>query len=241
MRITLCDDEPNQLSTIKGYIDQYIKKSDRNLEAVVFSDPKELLSFEEQKGGSEIYLLDIVMEELSGLELGRKIREYNKRAAIIFLTSAKDYSLEAFSVHAFSYLLKPIDKDKLFDELDKCIRYYVPPQKEEIKITVRTAEGVMPLGISKINAVEYFDHRLVFHLTAGERIEGVYQKSPFDIQVKELLPFDSFIKCSNSYFVNRENIALANARSFKMKNGEEYPITRKYSDAKIKFLNGKFK
>lgn len=116
---------------------------------------------------------------------------------------------------------------------------YPPPQKEEAVITVKTSDGVIPVAISKINAVEYLDHRLIYALTDGERIEGIYQKSTFDIQTEELLRIGAFVKTANCYLVNVDNIMTVTSRGFKMKNGAEYPITRKYADAKIKFLNAK--
>ena len=241
MKITICDDEPEHLALIGGYAAEYRYDNNLEIEIMKFSSPTELLSYENQDGGGDIYLLDIVMSEISGIELGMKIREYGKRAAIIFLTSARDYSLEAFSVHAFSYLLKPIDKERLFEELDKCLRYYLPPQKERITLTVKTAEGLTAVPAKNVNAVEYLNHRLVYHLTDGNKIEGVYRKSSFDLQLRECIPEELFIKCANCFIVNTDNIFTATPRGFKMKNGEEIPITRKYADAKIKFLNAKIK
>lgn len=239
MKISICDDEEKQLALIVGYVSEYINGRKSDVEIEKFTNPADLLEHEQNTGGSEIYLLDIVMDGMSGLELGQRIREYNERAVIIYLTTAKEFSLDAFSVNAFSYLVKPFEKEKLFLELDKCFKYYTPPQKEEAVVTIKTSDGVIPVAISKINAVEYLDHRLIYNLTDGDKIEGVCQKAPFDIQAEELLRIGAFVKTSNCYLVNEDNIMTVTSHGFKMKNGTEYPITRKYADAKIKFLNAK--
>lgn len=241
MKISICDDEKIQLELICDYTAEYINNRKIDVKIEKFESPAELLEHEQNLGVSEIYLLDIVMDGMSGLELGHRIREYNERAVIIYLTTASKFSLDAFSVNAFSYLVKPFEKEKLFSELDKCFRYHIPPQKEETVIIVKTSDGEVPVGLSKMNAVEYRDHRLIYALTDKREIGGVCNKEPFDVQAEELLATGAFVKTANCYLVNMDNIMTVTAHGFKMKNGSEYPITRKYSEAKIKFLNAKIK
>lgn len=240
MRIAICDDEEIQLALIGSYASEYINK--RNLDICVkkFTEPAALLEYEKENGGSEIYLLDIVMDGISGLELGRRIREYNKQSIIIYLTTAKEYSLDAFGVHAFSYIVKPFEKRRLFDELDKCFTYCIPPKRAEHTITVKTPEQTILISSSKINAVEYLDHRLIFHMSDKNKIAGVTSRKPFDIQAEHVLSLDTFIKTSNCYIVNMENIHSITKRGFRMNNGVEFPITRKYADVKNTFLKIKF-
>lgn len=237
MKISICDDEERQLTLIGGYVSEYINSRKADVTIEKFTNPADLLKHERSTGGSEIYLLDIVMDGMSGLELGQRIREYNERGVIIYLTTAKEFSLDAFSVNAFSYLVKPFEKEKLFTELDKCFKYHIPPQKEETVITVKMSDGMIPIALNKINAVEYLDHRLIYALTDGSKIEGIYQKASFDTQTQELLRIGVFVKTANCYLVNIDNIMTVTTRGFKMKNGREYPVTRKYADAKMKFLN----
>lgn len=240
MKIAICDDEQAQLSLIKSYVAQYIENESLDITVQGFCEPQALLAYEKQNGGSDLYLLDIVMDSMSGLELGRRIREYNKRSVIIYLSSAKEFSLEAFSVHAFSYLVKPVDKERLFDELDKCMEFCLPPKKKEHIITIKTAEGAIPLAAKQINAVEYFDHRLIYHRTDNGKIESISAREPFDKQAAELLALRIFVKCANSYIVNMQNILCLTTRGVRMKNGAEFPITRKYAAAKDLFLKYKF-
>ena len=241
MRIAICDDEERQLAYITAYTAEYIKKEHLDIRIKSFTSPRELLADEAKNGSSAIYLLDIVMDDINGLELARRIREYNKKALILYLTTSPECSLDAFSVHAFSYLVKPISKVQLFEELHNCFTYYLPPQKAEPVITVKTAEGFIPLLLDRINAVEYFDHRLIYHLTDHTRIEGLSSRERFDTQAAEIAALGVFAKCASSYFVNMENILSASPRSFRMKNGEAFPITRKYAAAKDIFLKYKFK
>ncbi len=241
MRIAICDDEEAQLSLIGSYVSQYIENENLNISVKSFREPAELLEYEKVGGGSEIYLLDIVMDGMSGLELGRRIREYNRRAAIIYLTTEREFSLDAFSVNAFSYLVKPFEKERLFQELSKCFEYRLPPRKKESIIAVKTAEGTMLIAAAKINAVEYVDHRLVYHLTDNSKIESITAREPFDKQAADIIRLDIFVKSANCYLVNMKNILSVTTHGFKMKNGSEFPITRKYAAAKDIFLRYKLR
>lgn len=239
MRITICDDEEMQLALIGGCASEYITAKNLDIRIKKFQNPAELLEYEKENGGSEIYLLDIIMDDMSGLKLGRRIREYNERAVIIYLTTAPEFSLDAFGVHAFSYLVKPFEKEKLFSELDKCFKLHVPPQKENHTIVVKTVSGMVPIAVININMVEYIDHRLIYTLTSGEQVKGISRKTIFDIQAEELMNFGIFIKAARGYIVNMENIFSVTASGFRMKNGAEVPVTRKYAEARDIFLKWK--
>ena len=219
LRITLCDDEGSQLALISSYVSEYIKREKLDIQIKKFLDPRELLHYEGQHGGSAIY----------------------PKAPIIFFTTAPEFSLDAFSVHAFAYLLKPLDKAKLFSELDKCFTYCLPVKKEEPFITIKTAEGLISLRPEQINAVEYFDHRLVYHLHDNRKIETVSSRDRFDKQAADIAALETFIKCASSYFVNMRNILSISHQCFEMKNGAKFPITRKYAATKDIFLKYKFR
>ena len=54
----------------------------------------------------DIYLLDINMLPIGGLEIARKIRQFNKNAYIAFITGYIDYAMEGYHVDAIRYILK---------------------------------------------------------------------------------------------------------------------------------------
>jgi len=63
----------------------------------------------------DIVLLDIELdenEEMNGLDIAKIIRSTNLSTKFIFITGYWRYSLEAFSVHPFDYIVKPINIKK---------------------------------------------------------------------------------------------------------------------------------
>ncbi len=65
---------------------------------------------------ADIALLDINMPGMDGIELAIRIREMSPGTAVIFLTAYSQYALQAFSLHASGYLLKPVDRERLAAE-----------------------------------------------------------------------------------------------------------------------------
>lgn len=238
MRITICDDEVNELVLIYRYVEEYIRNCEFNIEIKKFSSISELLEYEKTEGAGEIYLLDVIMPNMNGIELGREIRKRNKNAVIIYLTTSREFSLNAFSVRAFSYLIKPVDKEKLFSELNECISDILPfPNILQKIIVVKTPLGIKTVQLNEINAIEYFDHRLIYHLQYGCKINSIYQKKPFTQQVAEFTDMGVFVRSAESYFVNMNNICSIIQQGFQMTDGSEFRVTRKYANAKKIYLD----
>ena len=61
----------------------------------------------------DLVFLDIVMEGMDGIETARRLREMDMRCLIVFLTTSSEYAWDAFPVHPFDYLLKPVDETRL--------------------------------------------------------------------------------------------------------------------------------
>src|SRR5688572_19346114 len=60
----------------------------------------------------DIVLLDIQMPHLDGFEVVAALGDAHQ-PAVIFVTAHDQYAVRAFEVHAFDYLLKPVDQDRL--------------------------------------------------------------------------------------------------------------------------------
>ncbi|MFA6808382.1 MAG: LytTR family DNA-binding domain-containing protein [Eubacteriales bacterium] len=60
-----------------------------------------------------IIFLDIDMPGLNGLDLARQLLEKDNPPAVIFTTAHEEFAFEAFNVHAYDYLLKPVSSKRL--------------------------------------------------------------------------------------------------------------------------------
>lgn len=71
----------------------------------------------------DVLLLDVQMPGMTGIEFAQHLLDLHasqhlaKIPAIIFVTAYDEYALQAFEVHAFDYLLKPVRATRLQDTL----------------------------------------------------------------------------------------------------------------------------
>lgn len=115
MRIIAVDDEPLALG---GLVDE-IKKAQPDCSIQSYTDPVAAL---EAVGGKnftpDVAFLDIEMPGLSGISLAKRFKDACPKMNIIFVTSYSQYALDAHSMHASGYLMKPVLAEDIRRELN---------------------------------------------------------------------------------------------------------------------------
>ena len=103
MKIAICDDDRNELLQIQTLLDLYAQE--RQMEFIVkeYHSSFELASAAANET-FQIYLLDILMPVLNGIDLAREIRLMDKAADILFLTSSPEFAVESYMVKALSLI-----------------------------------------------------------------------------------------------------------------------------------------
>ncbi|MDR0921119.1 MAG: LytTR family DNA-binding domain-containing protein [Lactobacillales bacterium] len=119
MKIAVCDDVLAIASLTKEILMDYKQAS---VVVDIFTSPQSLISRCEEIS-YDLFILDIEFPEYSGIDLAEKIRENNIYTPIIFLTNFKEYMEDVFKIQTFDYILKPLNKTKLFPALDRVIKY----------------------------------------------------------------------------------------------------------------------
>lgn len=91
-----------------------------------------------QKNLFDLFILDIHMPHISGIELATRLLKTHPRAFIIFQTAYENYALKAYELGAIDYLLKPFAKEALKRSLERAISYqkerhlsFITKNKEE--------------------------------------------------------------------------------------------------------------
>src|ERR1700684_3743835 len=65
----------------------------------------------------DLLLLDIEMPGMSGLELTKNL--VNKRPVLIFITSKREYAVDAFDLNVVDYIVKPLTSFRFVQAIDK--------------------------------------------------------------------------------------------------------------------------
>ena len=109
-KIAICDDEP----AVRKQMEAYFKELESVFCISYFESGEALL---ESDVLYDVIFLDIDMKGISGIDTARKIRVRDKKAKIIYVTAYEDFREYAFGVHAFGYLVKPVEKEKILEIL----------------------------------------------------------------------------------------------------------------------------
>ena len=99
-RVAVCEDNKFFREKLKQIIEDYSKMNNLRIEVQVYGTGEELLD-DYNKKFFNILFLDIDMgENLSGIQIAKKVRELDQDVVIIFATAFEEFALDAFQVSA---------------------------------------------------------------------------------------------------------------------------------------------
>lgn len=138
MLILAVDDETLMLNALTDTLKQVFPDDDYTI--LGFEDAEEALNFVENYEGRFPYaFLDIRLRGMLGIELAKEIKEARPETRIIFCSAYTEYAMDAFSVHAIGYLLKPITEEKVREALRQIdMMMSQEPEPERNKLVVQT-------------------------------------------------------------------------------------------------------
>lgn len=219
IRVAVCDDVREVVAQVNGYLSEYQKLKKNKMNISNFYNAEELWEFLKAHH-CDLIILDIELVKMNGVELGKKIRtELNDQdIKIIIISALENYYKQLFDIQPLNFLLKPIDKIKLFEILDLAIRLI--DDKNHI-FTFKIKESTYRLRVKDILYFESVQHNFKV-VTINKSYE--FRSSLSDI-LNQLSDF-GFIQVHRSYVVNYDHIININYDELTMSNDTIIPISR---------------
>ena len=122
MDIFICDDNTLICNEINSLVSEFFRTNNMTMPVFhTFTDGKSLLSSDVIP---DIVFLDIQMPEMSGIDVGNILHNKYPNTIIIVTTSFMDYLDDAMRFNVFRYISKPIDKDRLFRNMQDAVNVY---------------------------------------------------------------------------------------------------------------------
>lgn len=156
MKILLVDDEELQLIRIENAAKKALPEGS---EFFCYTNP--VLAYEENVSQKfDIAFLDIEMPQINGIQLAKKLKKVNPLVNVIFVTAYDNYALEAYRLHASGYITKPVNENKIKEEIGG-LRYQVSLEhthKIECKCfgNFEVFAGGVPLKFQRSKSKELF-------------------------------------------------------------------------------------
>lgn len=235
LRIAVCDDQPRELDIISEYIKEYLTIHPWEAEMKKFAHPDTLLTAIETES-FHLYILDIVMPMVSGLELGQSIRRISREAQIVYITTEPGYALDAYAVNPLHYLIKPIQKQALFSTLE--LAFSKVDFGREITATVKIKEGLRTLSADQIACCEYKNHAVHYTLIGGEQVKTTTLSCSFAEHITPLLRDARFLSPHVSFALNMSRVEKLTREGFYLREGGFVPVSaRQYAAVRNAYLN----
>lgn len=231
LKAFICEDNLEEREELKKIIEDILFIENYDIElSIVTSDPYEIIDNLKTSSTSGIYFLDVDLNsDINGIQLAEKIRKYDPRGFIIFITTHAEMSYLTFiyKVEAIDYIVKD-NISNIAKRVSECI------ENAYTKYTTKTSELQKIFSIKvddKIISVEY-DNILFFETSSKIHkviLHGENRQIEFYSKMKDLekLLDDSFCRCHTSYIVNKNKISEIDKKNriAYMKNGEKCLIS----------------
>jgi two-component system, LytTR family, response regulator len=168
-----------------------------------------------QQHKPDVVFLDVSMPGMNGFEMLEQIPNIN--FSLIFTTAYDQYASKAFRKSAIDYLVKPVDKNELFDAIKK-VNQKATKEPDTSPImnllkNYRQPEILQRIAFPTRDGYEFVHPDHIIYLEAdgsytkiflNENRNMLISKSLGDIA--EMLPLELFIRIHHSYIVNKDSI-----------------------------------
>lgn len=234
IEIAVCDDDSADLKCAVDMLYEILDDKGIEYDIKSFLSAKELLQNIQK---IDIGVLDIAMEEMSGIELGRALKQKFPDMKLVYMTCYEEYCMQAInSVHAFSFLCKPLEikamREQMIAAVDGLSQTAI--EKTFYKVTDgRNREyPSVRLRLEDILYVEYIKRQRRAVVVLND--ETYECECIFENLADELEQYGFAVNCRGC-LVNLCHVAKIKGFVLYLDNGRELPIAQKRcSDFRIR-------
>lgn len=229
IKVIVIDDEPYSREELKHLLSKY-----SFIDIIGEAESGEIGLAKAIALTPDVLFLDIEMQDITGIELAKRLQNLKKEPRIVFATAYPDYAATAFRYDAVDYLLKPFSED----ELDETVQRLKLLLLNEQKIIRETPTGKLAVELDE--KIIYIDPNKIDYCTSEGGGTIIYTNSETyksKLSLKELeqkLSSYSFFRTHKSYLVNLakvEHISPWFNGAYQLKlegQKKEIPVSRNY-------------
>ena len=228
--IGICDDQFEIVNKLGELVRDIMGKTGDEWLLRDYTSPMKLLDEIEK---INVLLLDIEMDEMDGIEVGKRVRMKNPDCKIIVATSRTERYKEAFYIDALRFITKPF----LYDEVREALTSAVEEKLGEAEIEAyhdRISFNLKEKDISMIRAYNGY-----VEIIAGN---GVFRKDISMNSLEEQLDNRLFFRVNRQYMINfkfidsyKKNKVIAGSNSFVISVRRQKDFLKRYTEFDLRY------
>lgn len=229
IRILLCDDDSAFIRTMQEEICRVFEKMNTKVTITASNRAADLT--EAQLLDCDMAFLDIDFEDedANGIDIARRLRLFNSRALVFFVTNFIDYAPAGYEVQAFRYILKR--------DVSVVLERYILQAMEQFAqaqalLRLQAKDETVDILLTEISYLEVMGHSVSIH--CGEKAYGL---SATLSGLEERLSGHGFLRIHKSYLVNMRCIRKFRSRECLLQDGTVLSVSEKnYGQQKQTYL-----
>lgn len=196
IRVIIVDDNEDSLEILQYFLAQL-----SDFEVVGTCKNGDELIDEVMKSKPDLLLADINMPKKNGVLAIKECLEFYSKLKFIFITGYDEYSVEAFEIAATDYIVKPIEKHRLYKALEKAKKAIMYERNNSNRVQIKM------LPIKNQNGTSYIPQNEIYFVEKDGKKCLVYTKDKiFETSenisklTEKLEPY--FYSAHRSYIIN---------------------------------------
>lgn len=216
MRIAICDDDKSELKLFIEALQQW----DPTCKPECFFDGASLLTADKKGPPFDIVFLDIYMPGENGVDIAKALRDISSKTGIVFVTTSREHAVDAFSLDALHYLVKPVATEAIAESFRRLRQ--LRSQEQRVQITLTAGRNSYNVYVDEICCVQIFNHTMEVTLSDGRCIK-------LWMTLNELLERlgENFLKINRSTAVNMDYIEQMGVDTCLLRNGTRLDLPRR--------------
>jgi two-component system, LytTR family, response regulator len=235
LRVIIIDDEPIARDRTRGLLQGFSERAE--IIAEYGNGPEAIAGIVQHQ--PDVIFIDVQMPGCNGLQVVKALPA-DRRPAVVFVTAYEQFAVDAFSVQAVDYLLKPFDAERFELALNRATDFVrarktldpksasgpeVARNKNE-RLTVKVDGKVVFLRPEEIRWIEAADNYVILHVAARRMMVRETLSS-----IEERLGATTFARVNRSAIVNIEQVQELHPTfhgdyTVVLRDGTQLPLSR---------------
>lgn len=212
MRVAICDDVPEEQERFA----EALKESAPEQSAERFLDGASLLEAAKCPPPFDLVFMDVYLREENGVETAKALKAISPGTDVAFLTTSREHAVEAFSLRALHYLVKPVTAADVAETFARLTEHRTKLRR---KITFTVGSIRHTVFLDQICFLENEKHTVNVSLSDGRRLKVWTGFGDLEGKLD-----GSFLKINRGLIVNMDYIAQMGLSDCVLLDGSRLPV-----------------